>query len=136
MKRMKIFRLLGAVAIVIAIGSVSFAAVAAGAARQQARPAAPAAVQGQNMMMGQGMMGMRQQMMADQQASLARLQQLTEAMNAAKGDAKVAAIAAAVSELVQQYKTAQERTLMPMMMMPMTGAMPGMPGAAPPAKNP
>lgn len=101
------------------------------AARQQSQSVAPAAPQAQNMMMGQRMMEMRQQMMAEQQASLARLQQLMDKMNAAKGDAKVDAIAAVVTELVQQHKSAQERMMMPMMMMPMMGPMPGMMGTAP-----
>ena len=69
------------------------------AARQQ--PAAPATPQAQSMAMGQRMMEMHQQMMAEQQASLARLQPLLDKMNAAKGDAKVEAIAAVVNELVQ-----------------------------------
>ena len=82
------------------------------------------------------MMEMRQQMMAEQQASLARLQPLLDKMNAAKGDAKVEAIAAVVNELVQQHRAAQEWMMMPMMMMPMMGTMPGMTGTAPPATKP
>ena len=138
MEREKLIGILGfgVLAIVIAFSGGVAAAKAGRAAQQPSQPVAPATPQPQNM--GQRMMEMRQQMVAEQQASLARLQQLMDKMNAAKGDAKVDAIAAVVTELVQQHKSAQERMMMPMMMMPMMGTMPGMMGTAPapPSKKP
>ena len=141
MKRVKLIGMLGlsALAIVIAFSgglTVAKAESLGLAAQQQVQPVAPATPQDQTTVIGQRMMDMGQQMMAEQQASLARLQQLMEKMSAAKGDAKVDAIAAVVTELVQQQKAAQERMMMPMMMIPMMGTMPGMTGTAPPAKKP
>lgn len=138
MQRVKRIGILGFGILAIAFSGGVVAATAGWPAQQPSPPVAPTTPQAQNMMMGQRMMEMRQQMMAEQQASLARLQQLMDTMNAAKGDAKVEAIAAVVTELVQQHKSAQERMMMPMMMMPMMGAMPGMMGTAPapPPKKP
>jgi ABC-type glycerol-3-phosphate transport system substrate-binding protein len=53
----------------------------------------------------QQMMKMHEQMMAEMKAADSRLDALTKDMNAAKGDAKVNAIAAVVTELVQQQKS-------------------------------
>lgn len=50
------------------------------------------------------MMKMHEQMMADMQAAGAKLDALVNDMNAAKGDAKVNAVAAAVNELARQQK--------------------------------
>ena len=51
------------------------------------------------------MMMMHEQMMADMKAADAKLDQLVTDMNAAKGDAKVAAIARVVTELVNHQKS-------------------------------
>jgi hypothetical protein len=51
-----------------------------------------------------GHMMMSGQMMADMNAKEAKLDQLVAEMNAAKGDAKVSAIAAVVTEMVNQEK--------------------------------
>jgi len=75
--------------------------------------------------MGQNMMAMRQKMMADDKAADARLQPLIDKMNAAKGEAKVDAMAAVLTELVRQRTATREHmTQMSQMMMPnMMGAM-------------
>ena len=58
---------------------------------------------------------MREKMMADQKAATARLQPLIDTMNAAKGEAKVDAIAAVLTELVHQ-RSAQMDHMSGMMM--------------------
>jgi hypothetical protein len=55
------------------------------------------------------MMKMHQQMMADMRAADTRLDQLVGEMNAATGDAKVAALARVVTELVGQQKAMHAR---------------------------
>jgi hypothetical protein len=52
----------------------------------------------------QDMTKMHEQMMAQMQAGDARLDALVKDMNAAKGDVKVDAVAAVVTELVTQHK--------------------------------
>jgi len=52
--------------------------------------------------MGQDMKAMCEKMMADEKAATARLQPLIDAMNAAKGEARVDAVAAVLTELVQE----------------------------------
>lgn len=54
------------------------------------------------------MMAMRQKMMADDKAADARLQPLIDKMNAAKGEAKVDAMAAAITELIRQRTGTRE----------------------------
>jgi hypothetical protein len=56
----------------------------------------------------QDMMKMHEKMMAEMKASEAKLDALIKEMNAATGDAKVNAVAAAVNELVRQHKTMYE----------------------------
>lgn len=51
---------------------------------------------------------MHEQMMASMQASQAKLDALTAEMHAATGPAKVDAVAAVVTELVQQHKAMHE----------------------------
>lgn len=51
---------------------------------------------------------MHERMMADMKAADARLAGLVDAMNTAKGDAKVDAIAQVVNELVRQHKAMHE----------------------------
>jgi hypothetical protein len=55
------------------------------------------------------MMKMHEQMMAEMKAGDARLDALVKDMNDAKGDAKVNAVAAVVSELVRQHKAMHGR---------------------------
>ncbi len=66
--------------------------------------AAPAA-----QMSMQDMMKMHEKMMADVKAGQTRLDDLEKKMNAATGDAKVAAMAEVVSELVRQHGGMNER---------------------------
>ena len=55
------------------------------------------------------MMKMHEQMMADMRAADARLEGLVKEMNSASGNAKVPAIAAVVTELVQRQKAMHEQ---------------------------
>lgn len=64
------------------------------------------------------MMKRHQQMMAEMKAGTAKLDALVTTMHAARGDAKIDAVAAAVTELVRQQKTMHdhmERMHEPMM---------------------
>ncbi len=76
-----------------------------------------------------GMTKMHQQMMAEMSAADARLDQLLSVMTAATGEAKVAGIAAVVTELVHQQKTMHQRmgTMHDQMMMGGRGMMMKMP---------
>jgi hypothetical protein len=56
-----------------------------------------------------GMTQMHGHMMADMAAANATLAALVKDMNAASGDAKTAAMAAAITELVRQHKAFHER---------------------------
>ena len=60
-----------------------------------------------------GMMGMmnHQQMMADMKAADSRLQELVTRMNAAKGDQKVEAMAALLTELVRNESNLHHRMM-------------------------
>lgn len=78
------------------------------------------------------MMAQRQKMMAEMQATQAKLDELVAQMNSAKGNAKVDRIAALLTELVAQHKrmgSMMQGGMMPMMM-PMM--MPNAPSAVPP----
>jgi ABC-type glycerol-3-phosphate transport system substrate-binding protein len=55
------------------------------------------------------MMKMHEQMMAEMKAADGRLDALVKDMNAASGDAKINAVAAAVTELVRQQKAMHDR---------------------------
>jgi hypothetical protein len=57
----------------------------------------------------QDMMKMQEQMMAEMKAADSRLDALIKEMNAAKGEAKVNAVAAVVTELVRQQKSMHDR---------------------------
>ena len=57
----------------------------------------------------QDMMKMHEQMMAEMKAADSRLDALVKEMNAAKGEAKVNAVAAVVTELVRQQKSMHDR---------------------------
>ena len=81
-----------------------------------AAPASPAGQAAQP-----GMAGMHQKMMADMKAADEKLAALVATMNTAKGEAKVAALAQVVSELVVQQKAMHEH--MGMMEMMMGGGM-------------
>ncbi len=73
-----------------------------------------------------GMMKQHQQMMAEMHASDVKLDQLVSEMNSATGEAKVAAIARTVSELVNQQKAMHGRMgMMGEMMMKGHGMMAG-----------
>jgi hypothetical protein len=69
------------------------------------------------------MMKRHQQMMADIKAADLKLEELVKDMNAATGEAKIAAIAQVVNELVRQQKTMHEHmgTMDQQMMMRMMG---------------
>jgi hypothetical protein len=55
------------------------------------------------------MMKMHEQMMAEMKAADSKLDALVKDMNAAKGEAKVDALAAVVTELVRQHKSMHDR---------------------------
>ena len=69
------------------------------------------------------MMQQHQQMMAELKASDQRLEELVRAMNTAKGDAKIEAMAQAITELVRQQQAIHGR--MGMMMGQMSTGMMG-----------
>ena len=93
---------------------------------------------------GQNATAVHKQMMAEQKAAMAaadlKLTELVARMNAAKGDEKLAAMAAVVNELVAQRKEMQEQMRMQggMMerMMSHMGAMHGPPGSNPTLEQP
>ena len=107
------FVLVGAVALYSAGAMTANARSAAPGAQQQpaagsvdgAKSSQPGRGGPGSTMMGQDMMAMRQKMMADDKAADARLQPLLDKMNAAKGEAKVEAMAAVVNELIRQRTT-------------------------------
>ena len=110
-------------------GAVMFAAVlmASGAFAQESESKAgiPPGV-GQGGMMGGNpqMMAMHGQMMADMKAMDATLDLKVAAMNAARGRAKVDAMAAVINEMVAQHKQTMAKMMGmhdPMMMKGMTG---------------
>jgi outer membrane murein-binding lipoprotein Lpp len=72
----------------------------------QAAPQNPSAQSPANM---QNMMKMHEQVMAEMKAGNAKLDALVKDMNAARGDAKINAVAAVVNELVGQHKAMYER---------------------------
>ena len=114
--------LAGALAVLSASAVAAKTPVAGPAAQQEALPAPSANATKQDQSgatAGQNMMAMRKKMMADQKESDARLQPLIDKMNAAKGSAKVDAMAALVTELVRQRTTdRQSMNQMSQMMMP------------------
>jgi len=57
----------------------------------------------------QDMMKMHEQFMAEMKAEDAKLTELAQQMNAAKGDAKIDATAAVVNELVRQHVAMTDR---------------------------
>jgi hypothetical protein len=75
----------------------------------------------------QEMMKMHERMMAEMKAGDSRLEALLKDMNAATADAKVAAMAAVVNELVQQHRAMHGRMgTMHQQMMTMMGGRGGM----------
>ena len=69
-------------------------------------PAAPGSASPATTMPGpMAMMKMHEQMMAGMKADEAKLDALVKEMNAATGDARIAAVIAAVNEIVRQQKT-------------------------------
>ena len=113
-------------AFVTAVAAFSAGSVAAQSAsappaaphQHQATPPPPASTTKQEQgstTVGQDMTSMREKMMADRKAATARLQPLIDTMNAAKGEARVDAIAALLTELVHQ-RSAQMDQMSGMMM--------------------
>jgi hypothetical protein len=102
---------------VAVVGLLAGAARFAGATPQDdhshaANAAAQPAPQASGQAWGQampGMMKMHEQMMADMKKDAGRLDALVKEMNAASGPAKTDAIAAVVTELVQQHGAMQAR---------------------------
>jgi hypothetical protein len=93
--------------------------------QHEAAPTSPASAMTEDQgstAMGQHMMAMRQKMMADQKAAIDRLQPLLETMNAAKGEARVDAMAAVLTELVHQ-RSEQMPNMMGAMMQSMSDDM-------------
>ena len=106
--------------VVMTIGVVQFGA--AGAAPQvSSQPSAQSSGQTPGM---PGMMKMHEQMLAEMKAGDEKLDALVKDMNAASGDAKVAAIAAVVTELaIQQHSMHQHMGHMHQQMMSGGGMM-------------
>lgn len=84
-----------------------FAALSIAAAQSQ--PHQPSPTPGASSQSSMADMMNMQQMMADMKSGDAKLDELVSTMNAATGEAKVAAIAQTVSELVHQQKTMHEQ---------------------------
>ncbi len=122
MSRIVGFGVAGALAAVSGSATVAKARAVASTAQQQAAPAPSVNARKPepgSMMMGQHMMAMRQKMMADDKAADARLQPLIDKMNAAKGEAKVDAMVAVITELIRQRTgTREQMTQLSQMMMP------------------
>ena len=93
-----------------ALTAVAMAGLGSGAYVQAASQEAPSVQAGQSSQQPDmaEMMKRHQQMMADMKAADAKLDELVTAMNASGGEAKVAAIAQVVNELVRQQKTMHE----------------------------
>lgn len=72
-------------------------------AAQQPTPQAPSATDQDMMTMHQNMMAMRQTMMADDEAAGTRLRELVAQMHTSDGEAKIAAMAALLTELTEQH---------------------------------
>ena len=112
------------VAAAVAFGTAIVLAQTPGTDTHHDGAAEPAKANAGGMMGGQSAMADRKQMMAEQQAMLAgmaaddrRLTDLLAKMNAAKGEAKVTAMAAVVTELAAQRSRMQQQ------MMKMQGGM-------------
>jgi hypothetical protein len=88
------------VAVSLAAAVVSLAA--------QAPPPAPASPMNQSQSGMADMMKMHEQMMTEMKAGDAKLDALVKSMNAATGEAKMSAIAQAVTELARQQKAMHE----------------------------
>lgn len=108
-------------ALLIAVAAVTPGLQAAAAAQGHTHPAAPGAQPdghhdgtteppaAADVVAGRMPMPMRQGMAAERKAADARLEALLAQMNATTGDAKVAAMAAVISELVEQRKAMHAR---------------------------
>jgi hypothetical protein len=122
-------------AVLLAVAAVTPGLRAAAAAQESTPPAAPGVQHDGHHDRAEeppaaadvavGRMPMRQRMMAARKAADARLEELLARMNATTGDAKVAAMAAVIAELVQQRKAMHSR------MDEMERAMPGGAGMMP-----
>jgi hypothetical protein len=119
-------------ALVLAICGIGGAMLATHA--QSTSPTTPAAQQRPQPMAGEGRgmampeaqpMAMQEKMMSDMKAMDVKLDALVTKMNAAKGGAKVDAMADALTELVQQHKAMREGMMQmhDQMMMQMHGNM-------------
>lgn len=119
-------------ALVLAIGGMVGATLATHA--QSSSSSTPGAPQGPQPMAGQGPgmgmpeaqpMAMQEKMMGDMKAMDVKLDALIAKMNAAKGSAKVDAIAEALTTMVQQHKAMREgmMQMQGQMMMQMHGSM-------------
>lgn len=101
--------------VIVALSPGSFAGVEtnlpllAAARFQQTQPPTPSEPAGQPPQTTRAeMMKRHQQMMADIKAADLKLEELVKDMNAATGDAKIAAIAQVANELVRQQKAMHE----------------------------
>lgn len=103
MKRRFVFAI-AMVLLTMAFGLFRFSAAAAQNGAPQQTAQAPEQPTGMP-----AMMRMHEQMMAEMKAADARLDALVTEMNAATGNAKVAAIASLVNELAAQHKAMHER---------------------------
>ena len=105
------------VGLILLAGTLAMPPGAAG--EQTATPAVGAPAQPQ--MPAMNMMKMHEQMAAEMKANDARLDAVIQALSAAKGDARIDALAATVNELARQYKA--ERAHMSEMHRTMCGHM-------------
>lgn len=105
------------VAAVLAVAvAVGFGAVLAAQSQQHDHNAPGSPAQAGQGAPAQADMGMHGRMMADMKAADARLAGLVDAMNAARGEARVEALVKVANELVSQHKAMHERmAAMPMM---------------------
>ena len=114
---------------VVALSQSSFVRVGTNvpllaASQSQTQSPTPSSPAGQSPQVAMaGMMKRHQQMMADIKAADLKLDELVKDMDAATGEAKIAAIAQVVNELVRQQKTMHEHmgTMDQQMMMQMMG---------------
>ena len=106
----------------VGVGASAPLLAAAGSQQTQSPTPLPPAGQPPQTTMAE-MMNRHQQMMADIKAADLKLEELVKDMNAATGEAKIAAIAQVVNELVRQQKTMHEHmgTMDRQMMMRMGG---------------
>ena len=105
-KRLTLTTLVPLVLVSLTLGGLWSTQTAAAPQSQVAAPQRPSQQPSSQM---QDMMKMHEQFMAEMKAEDAKLTELAQQMNAAKGDAKIDATAAVVNELVRQHVAMTDR---------------------------